>query len=290
MSNQKEKACKYGCNKTVVWKGKSGEPGSTGFFEANTNIEHTFDRCRKLKSGIGLPPSQTTTAPPTKDNGSLDPAVNTRLLEYCNQILDKFKDMQYQIDELKKILFDIRKNEQTNATILDRVAQNNELLVSKIGYPGPEKITTREEFEPYNNPETLQQKKPNIAESITIQENNRAFQDTQEKIKKDLDEDHEKAAQILAQESAKVFKEHLLPAIEKTMPESEHNTEWNQIKMLFMCASCQTKSSEGYEKYGTKICLNCHNDIEATNMAMKYDEVRDLEREEVNNANAEYDY
>jgi hypothetical protein len=180
----------------------------------------------------------------------------------------------------------------------------------------------------------------NIEDSIAIQENNKAFkkwsdkipenedgtaytptrdeeieeafQETPQKIKKDLDEDYKKAAQILqerkdkinienvrqditntnkkieetgkplkqlAEESAKIFKEQVIPAMGKTNPSSE-GSPWNQISIMFVCASCQTKSANGYEKYGTKICENCHSDIEATNMAMKYDQARDLEREE----------
>lgn len=51
MSYQKE--CKYGCGTVVIWKGKSGNPGSTGFVEANTQQEHTYNRCQQLKKNKG---------------------------------------------------------------------------------------------------------------------------------------------------------------------------------------------------------------------------------------------
>ena len=45
------KPCKYGCGKNIEWKGKQGGKGSTGFFEVDTDIEHTYQRCRELKQG-----------------------------------------------------------------------------------------------------------------------------------------------------------------------------------------------------------------------------------------------
>lgn len=37
-----------GCGKKIEYRGKTGKSGSTGFFEVDTGIEHTYYRCDKL--------------------------------------------------------------------------------------------------------------------------------------------------------------------------------------------------------------------------------------------------
>lgn len=37
-----------GCGKKIEYRGKTERAGSTGYFEIDTNIEHTYYRCDKL--------------------------------------------------------------------------------------------------------------------------------------------------------------------------------------------------------------------------------------------------
>ena len=42
-----KKLCKYKCGKEIEFRGKEGNK-STGFFEVDTDKEHTYARCKKL--------------------------------------------------------------------------------------------------------------------------------------------------------------------------------------------------------------------------------------------------
>jgi len=51
---QNRQPCRYLCGIRIQWKGKTGEPGSTGWFEIDskgivTDIEHTYKRCAAIK-------------------------------------------------------------------------------------------------------------------------------------------------------------------------------------------------------------------------------------------------
>ena len=35
---------------------------------------------------------------------------------------------------------------------------------------------------------------------------------------------------------------------------------WDQISEAFLCDSCKTKTHNGFEKYSTKLCPNCHQE------------------------------
>ena len=45
-------SCRYRCGMTIAFMGKTGEPGSTGWFEVEngkvTDKEHTYKRCGDL--------------------------------------------------------------------------------------------------------------------------------------------------------------------------------------------------------------------------------------------------
>ena len=115
---------------------------------------HDRVSCDNIKAGGNISIWSCSCSRVSRDVGALDPQLNSIKVE--------LSDARKDIMELKTILFELRKGAQTNATVIDSLAQKIELVIAKTGYPGPEKIGQQEE----GGGETVAKKKDKIIDKI----------------------------------------------------------------------------------------------------------------------------
>lgn len=151
MSSRK---CNY-CDTILVRFEKNDETGKWKRWDANGN-EHTYAACKAIqnnKAKTAIPPEGQAQLPPQFSNNMKFPPAPTPSQQ---QPTININSVFVKCSNLEKELKEIRKENQTLATIIDGMAQKITLLVQN-NYPKPEPAI-REEYESYNN-KTLQEPK-----------------------------------------------------------------------------------------------------------------------------------
>lgn len=219
MSNQTlEKPCKYGCNFIVVWKGKTGEPGSTGFFEKGSTIEHKFDRCREIKAkGIKqILPEQSSKQqqPLPKEQTTLPIKEDTSIT--MGSLFNMGLGTKNEVRELKKQV-------ETLLELVDSLSQQMSLVIKQTGYPKPE---------------------PTIPVQVK-EEDKQAFEATQQKIKEELEQDKKEEEKRVVDGDKRWFE-----ISEKYVCVSCKNVfhnGWENRAGTKLCDECKTESEASIE-------------------------------------------
>lgn len=310
MTMQKlEKDCKYECGFIVVWKGRTGQPGSTGFFEKNSTIEHTFNRCKEIKEK-GLKQGATT-APLPKDQTTL-PQQSTASQQYVT--VEKrvesgdsptginLNSVYIIASDARKEIRELRKDIKTLMDVLDGIAQNQTLIIERVGYPKPEPAattTTTETTVKLSN-EELNDMMESDAQAMEDMERERAEMEEEAKkkqqnikIRTHLDQmpilqdepiDKEKVGdtsvpcsncqerfepdELWSNKMGKIYCHECFQLFkyekeETIIPRVVDGNGWGVISERFICHKCQGLKHNGYEKVGTKVCDDCKMEIEA---------------------------
>lgn len=315
MSYQKDKPCKYGCNKTVTWRGKSGKPGSTGFYEVGTTIEHTYDRCRELKAkGDGQ--TQKTSYQPNHQAriSTASPAPSSTFSR--DEDVPKAQgvtifSLHVTISELRKEVKELRKQIETLASITDSTAQKTELLINKVGYPEPKPVQSEAHRKLVESKEEV--RTPFDPKSTIPPERQKAYEENSKKFDETMKEIEGPVQRHPTQEElanafkvgaptptevinpmrvAKEEKPSLGEMMAKQITEApeeykrieeevRNSFEWQNISEAFVCHSCSGKCHNGFMKMGTRLCPNCKDKIQAN----ESEDIDEKDRSDVNDFN-----
>lgn len=132
-----QRNCNY-CNTELV-RFRKDENGNWHRYEDNQmTVEHTYKRCKAIQlekknyvapapEGQSQLPKQLTNPPP-QTAPSQQPNQNSNQAFYS--VLNKCKNLETELVELRKMF-------ETQASIIDSMAQKITLLVEKVGYPEP---------------------------------------------------------------------------------------------------------------------------------------------------------
>ena len=298
-----EKECKYECGFTVIWKGRTGQPGSTGFFEKNSTVEHTFNRCKEIKEK-GLV-QQGATAPLPKDQTTLQQQQPQQTQQYVtvekrvesgdsptginlNSVYIIASDARKEIRELKK---DIK----TLMDVLDGIAQNQTLLIERVGYPKPEPAATTATTVKLSEEELNDMMESDAQAMDDMERERKEMEDKKKqqniKIRPHLDQmtvlqneptEKEKVGtsmpcsnckekfepdELWANTMGKVFCNVCFQLFkdkkEEPIQRVVDGNGWAVISERFICHKCQGLKHNGYEKIGTKVCDDCKMELEA---------------------------
>jgi len=206
-------------------------------------------------------------------------------------LLIKLSDNGRKLDEVLKRL-------DTLASIVDSMAQKQDLMINKIGYPEPKPVLDKEQFLKTTR---------NLAAAATNKEDGNKLIEAAENLVKVLDRKNEekeiKAVQRhpTPEELANSFKipppiqvinpmrvqkeerfnteeKEMLGVTEKKQPE-ELGMYWETISEAFVCHNCSSKIHNGFMKLGTKLCEPCKLNVEAN----ESEDEPELDRSDVNN-------
>lgn len=210
-------------------------------------------------------------------------------------VTKQFAELNKKLDELRASAV-TKKEYQEQASIIDSVAQNVDILVKKIGYPEPKPVVeeTREESEPYNNPETfvncnkcgvkIERKLAWVTGggSVFMCENCFPSPQQEQELKEELGI-YPKHTDLQQQD---INPEDWREPQTTTTTAAEGEGGWNLISQKFICHRCQKMAHNGYDKAGTKLCLDCKSDIDAE-MAIAEIEEDDDANPSINQLNEE---
>lgn len=290
-SNREPPVCKY-CstdkNKTLI-RFKKNELGKWVVFNMDGS-EHNRQYCDEIKRRNQTQPQQVSVFPHQEQQqlqtqqamrGGEEPPSG--ITPYSSYIL---------ASDTRKEVREVKKQVQTLTDIVDSMAQKIELILKQTGYPKPEPILNEEEgkalvemglkqvgehlskeeeddvranpgfteFLDNKNKKALEEANNNIAEKQ--REDNLLTEDGKSidmgKVVSRLDE-------VEANQKDEVINPYRLPKMEEEPP-TQTDGGWTPISQKFECHSCNGFKHNGYEKYGTRVCLDCKEGIDAQNL------------------------
>ncbi len=136
-----QRNCNY-CNTELV-RFRKDENGNWHRYEDNQmTVEHTYKRCKAIQlekknyvapapEGQSQLPKQLTNPPPPPPAA---PVQQQNQNQAFYSVLNKCKNLETELGELRKMF-------ETQASIIDSMAQKITLIVEKVGYPEPKKLT-----------------------------------------------------------------------------------------------------------------------------------------------------
>ena len=205
------------------------------------------------------------------------------------------------VSEQRKETKELRKQIETLASIIDSMAQKQDLLVEKIGYPKPEPVIQEKPMsellkDPPKNMAKYEQWThfkcnscgaiftkgrvdkdkdlylcqscippiPPTPTTLLTPERQKAYEENSKKFDEALHE-MSKGPEIKAEQkslSPEEMKEVINPM--RVQPQEPTEVmEWQNISEAFICHNCEAKTHNGYMKLGTKLCPDCKTGIEA---------------------------
>ena len=163
---------------------------------------------------------------------------------------------------MEKEIKELRKQIETLASIADSIAQKTELVIQKIGYPGPElsQERARREIEESIPPEPIQ------SEAM------KKLIESKEIVRTPLD------PKPKTDESGVLLKDgQEIKAVQRSLSPDEVNRtdgamqflnktdvmQWENLSEAFLCHNCNGKFHNGFYKLGTRLCPSCKDKVES---------------------------
>lgn len=236
-------------------------------------------------------------------------------------VTKQFAELNKKIDELRANAV-TKKEYQEQATIIDSVAQNVDILVKKIGYPEPRPALESEVRKKssvfvecnkcgakierplawvtgagntflcencYNSPPDTAEAEEGTSK-IVIREGKKYLVPNDKELERQMESDAQAMDDMYKQgKELGIYPKHtdLQDVKPEDWREPQNTTAqgvggWILISEKSICHSCQNVFHNGYMRWGTKLCEKCKLDIEANNEFKKIQE----EGEDSENENA----